>query len=250
MGLEMLGERSLRPVKKQRSRKSISRDGHLKPKNEENGTQDSTPYPTLLLSKGKNPMETTVEKNFHSNQPDDDISRQANKSSLFETLVQVCHLECLKESPGHVDTVVEGTSSQSSATENEALKLFKILIDEMPKTPKRRSINNISVYIQNKLTHEGGVDQITNEIRKQIFEASVKIADEILFHQNLNPSSEDILRSLHLTEPESSSNNIRRFGSKKKIYQKNNQKCPNLHSPFYFTHELSSGSISGGQSDS
>ncbi|PLW49703.1 hypothetical protein PCANC_10445 [Puccinia coronata f. sp. avenae] len=141
--------RSLRILKKQQSMKSTSNDDRRKRrKNGENSIRDTAPYPTLLQSKGKQPMETPLEKNFHSNiEPvDDDIFRQDNTNPLFEMLLQVCQWEHLKESPGiEMTTGIEGTSRQSSATvEHKALQLIKQFNDAMPKTPGRTSSEDLA----------------------------------------------------------------------------------------------------------
>jgi hypothetical protein len=208
-------ERLLLPVKKiGQSSKSTENEDQHKQKNGEHGIRDSTLYSTLTLrSNGKQPIVTTLEKNFHSNDLGDDSSRQANKNSLLDSLVHVCHSEYLKETPGmKMQTGIEGTSRQSSAIEHEALQLIMRLKDGMPKVTnsKKKTIKNFTTYVNRKLAYEGGVN---NEIKSRMYENSLNIADEILFHGNLNNYSRDIVKYLHLEELESMSNNIREFVS-------------------------------------
>jgi hypothetical protein len=226
------GGGSMHTVKRKQTRESTSTDNrHQHQKNKENGVQDSTPYsyPTLLPSNGKQPMETPLEKNFHSNKPDDDSFRKENKNSFSETLLQACHLEGLKESPGmKMNPGIDGIARESSscATGHAPLKSIKQLYDEISmKTSRRRLAKHLANYINQKLSYEeGSARKHWNQFGNQIFTSSVNIADEIISHQHFDSLSYDILNSLHLTEPESNLNHIKVFGSPKR-YMRRLTKC-------------------------
>jgi hypothetical protein len=195
---------------------------------EENDHSNEPDRDDSLQSQSKETMETTLEENIPSNDlQHDHVLSATNVNSLFDTLVQVCRMEFLKQRPGKMMTVTEGTSRISSAILPEASQLIKKLTDKAAhhsnyyrSKKRKKQIPRLSSYVNRELSFkkEG---YLPHQLSPLVFDLSVTMADEILsggsFHTSL---SNNMLTSLCLTEPESTSKNIRGFYSPRRYMRR------------------------------